>query len=477
MAYTAPTANTVARGFTEQWLSLYDAELEPQVWPELYQKYGQGFGIFDCLTVAGQTFNVKSDDIKAFEEGALVRPVKLNASGITAMTSAGDAISFTLATTEYDTDGNCYLRAGDTIIIPSKFMSGQDTPAEFLVTSVGASGAACAATPLDASAQITSTVTASSYLMVGATRYARGTAQPTARSRGLYSRTFETGISKESMHLEGGQVMQATYRAKMKNGGEGLINRYQAETEFALNSQLNSALLVSDDNDNSVTQTAHSTASNAVQSTVGIWNWLDSLGQKLNYAVKISLPDLYTAKELLRSQGVVETEVLFGMGDKLSRGVETLGLDFIKEYSGGSNLMDGMQSIGIRPNRITIGNVTFVLKELAGFTNPATFGTDADYWGNAGFMIPMSNVTVKSSDIAVAGIEGGKIVIPNVALGYVNNEGENRTRIIQDVAGVNGIGLKATHAYDDYHFYMLTEYMLVAMQVNQMIRLLKEGTY
>ena len=477
MAYTAPTANTVARGFTEQWISLYDAELEPQVWPELYQKYGQGFGIFDWLTVAGQTFNVKSNDITAFEEGALVRPVQLNASGISAMISAGDDITFVLHTNEYDDNDDTYLRVGDTIIVPSKFLSGRDTPAEFLVTAVGADGANCTASPLDATTQITSTVTASSYLAVGATRYARGTAQPAARSRGLYSRTFETGISKETLHLEGGQVMHETYRAKMKNGGSGLLNRYQAEGEFSLNNQLNLALLVSDDNSNTLTQTSHASKSNAVRSTTGLWNHLDSLGQSLNYAIKPSLPDLYTAKELLRSQGVVETEVLWGMGDKLSRNVEALTLDYVKEFSGGSNLIDGMGAIGIKPKSITVGNVRFVLKEMAGFTNPATFGTDSDYWGNAGFMIPMSQVTVKSSDIAIEGIEGGKISIPNVALGYVNNNGENRTRILDDVAGVNGVGLKATHAYDDYHFYMLTEYMLVAMQVNQMIRLLKEGTY
>jgi hypothetical protein len=189
------------------------------------------------------------------------------------------------------------------------------------------------------------------------------------------------------------------------------------------------------------------------------------------------LNDFYTAKELLRSQGVVDTEVLFAVGDKLSRGVETMGLEYLKEFSGGSNLLQGMNSIGIRPKAYTVGNVTFNVKELAGFTNPNTFGTDADYWGNAGFMIPMSQVAVKSSDIMIEGIEGGKVVIPNVALGYVNNAGENRTRILQDVAGVNGLGLKATHDGDEVSWYMLTEYMLVAMQVNQMIRLLKEGTY
>ena len=478
MAYTPPTANTVTAGYNEQWRTIYDLEFPLVVWQQWYQKYSKGFGIFDWLTVAGQTFNVKSNSIKAFEDGADVRPIRINASGITAQTSAGDDITFRLHANEYDTNNDTYLRVGDTISIPSKFLSGQDTPMEFLITAVGAtSGADCTGKALSSTAQITSTVTANSYLMVGATRYARGTAQPAARSNGTYSRTFETGISKETLTIEGGLIMQESYRQQIKGGGEGVWNRAQLQTEFSMNNQMNNALLLSDENTNSLTQTANSGNSNEVRSTVGLWNWLDSLGQELNYAVKISLPDLYTAKELLRSQGVVDTEVLVAMGDKLSRGFETLGLEFIKEYSGGSDLVQGMSNIGIRPQALLIGNVNFVFKELAGFTNPATFGTDADYWGNAGMMIPMTQVTVKSSDIAINGIEGGKIVIPNVALGYANNNGENRTRILQYVAGVNGVGLAATHAWDEFSRYMLSEYMLVAMQVNQMIRLLKEGTY
>jgi len=478
MAYTPATSNTVTRGFTEQWNTIYDLELEPQIYPQWFQKYNKGFGIKDWLYVAGQTFNVKSNTITAFEDGADVRPVRLNASGISAMTSAGDSITFRLHSGGYDTNNDTYLRVGDTISIPAKFMSGQDTPAEFLVTAVGATASAdCTAYPLNSAAQITSTVTASSYLKVGATRYARGTAQPSARSLGAYSRTFTTGISKETLNIEGGQIMQSSYRSKTKGGGEGLWNRAQLQAEFSLDNQMNDALLVSDENTNSLTQTAHSTKSNAVRSTVGLWNHLNDLGQELNYSTKLALTDLYTAKELLRSQGVVDTEVLFAMGTKLSRGFETMGLEYIKEFSGASNLMQGMDKIGIRPKAVTIGNVTFNAKEFAGFSNPNTFGTDADYWDNAGFMIPMSQVTVKSSDIAIDGIEGGKVSIPNVALGYVNNNGENRTRILKYVAGVNGVGLDATHAYDDFSGYMLTEYMLVAMQVNQMIRILKEGTY
>lgn len=477
MAYTPLTSNVKTTGFTEQWHSIYDLEFEPQVYPQWFQKYNKGFGIKDWLYLAGQTFNVKSNTITAFEDGALVRPVQLNASGITAQTSPGDMITFRLHANEYNTDGDTYLRVGDTISIPAKFMSGQSTPAEFRVTAVGATASAdCNAWPLDAAAQITSTVTASSYLMVGATRHARGTGQPSPRSYGAYSRTFTTGISKESLLIEGGQIMQASYRSKVKGGGDGLWNRAQLLAEFSLDNQLNYALLLSQENTNDLTEATQRSTNNAVRSTVGLWDHLEDYAQKLNFAIAFSLNDFYTAKELLRSQGVVDTEVLLGMGDKLSRGFETLGLEYLKEYSA-SNLLESMTKIGIRPKVITIGNVNFVAKEFAGLSNPQTFGTDADYWGNAGFMIPMSQVSVKSSDIAIEGIEGGKVVIPNVALGYVNNNGENRTRILKYVAGVTGVGLDASHQYDEFSGYMLTEYMLVAMQVNQMIRILKEGTY
>lgn len=476
MAYTPATSNTVVSGFTEQWRSIYDLEFEPQVYPQWFQKYNKGFGIKDFLYIAGQTFNVKSNSITAFEDGALVRPIRIDSNGISTQTSAGDAISFYVHDDEYDSNGDCYLRAGDTIIVPSKYLSGQDTPAEFLITTASAVNVAWAASPLDSAAQITTKVPANAYLQVGATRYARGTGQPKARSYGAYSRTFYTGISKETLEIEGGQIMQASYRSKVKGGGDGLWNRNQLLAEFSLDNQMNTALIISDYNSNSVTQSAHSGNSNSVRSTTGLWNHLDDYAQKLPWAVAISINDMYTAKELLRGQGVVDTEVLLGMGTKLSRGFETMGLEFLKEYSS-SNLMSGLESIGIRPKAFTVGNVTFVAKEFAGLSNPQTFGVDADYWDNAGFMIPMSQVTVKTSDILIAGVEGGKVVIPNLALGYVNNNGENRTRILQYVYGVNGVGGTATHEYDDFAGYMLTEYMLVAMGCNQFIRLLKEGTY
>lgn len=476
MAYTPATSNVVTAGFTEQWASLYDLEFEPQIYPQWFQKYNKGFGIKDFLYIAGQSFNVKSNTIKALEDAALVRPIRIDSNGISTMTSAGDAISFYVHDDEYDSNGDCYLRAGDTIIVPSKYMSGQDTPAEFLITTASAVNVAWAASPLDSAAQITTEVPANAYLQVGATRYARGTAQPSARSYGAYSRTFYTGISKETLEIEGGEIMKASYRSTIKGGGDGLWNRSQVQAEFSLDNQMNTALLVSDYNSNSLTQVAHSGSSNAVRSTTGLWNHLDDYAQKLNFAVAFSINDLYTAKELLRSQGVVDTEVLFGMGDKLSRSFETAGLEFLKEYSA-SNLLEGMTKIGIRPKVVTVGNVSYIAKEFAGLSNPQTFGVDADYWGNAGFMIPMTQVTVKSSDILIDGIEGGKVVIPNLALGYVNNNGENRTRILKYVAGVTGLGLPASHAYDDFSGYMLTEYMLVAMGCNQFIRVLKEGTY
>jgi hypothetical protein len=150
-----------------------------------------------------------------------------------------------------------------------------------------------------------------------------------------------------------------------------------------------------------------------------------------------------------------------------------MGLEFIKDNS--STDLKALDDVGFGLKSFSKLGIKFHMRELVGFSNPQTFGVDANYFGNAGLIFPMSEVTVKSNDF-IGGTDG-KIVLPNIALGYLNNQGENRTRIIQFVAGVNGMGLPATNQYDNVKGYMLTEYSVIANQVNQWVRVLKTGTY
>lgn len=479
ITYSAASSNTKVRPYGLDYYSLASFEFKPGIWAEWYQKYGKGFGLMDFLKMAGSVVNVNRDTVTAFEDGSIVRPIRVNSSGISTSTTAGDDIAFTLHADEYDTNNDTYLRIGDSIIIPPAYLS-EDVPAEYRVSSVGAtSSAACAATPLRSTAQITTAVPANAYLNVGPTSYGRGMGQPSARSTYGYQRSFYTRILKESVDMVGGLQAQQSYRQELKNGGEGLWMRAQVEAEFNLDNQVDQAIFLSDYNNNSVTGTDAYSGSAAIKTTKGLWNHLEDLAQELNYVTRFSMTDFETAKELFRSQGVVTTEIGFVVGPHLVTQLDNMGLDYIKEYSGGTDLTKTMGELGIDFNVFKKNGLKFICKELASFSNPNTYGVDnlGTYLGNAGVMIPMTDVTISDPSRFFDGSEGGKVSIPNLSLGYLNNNGEDRTRIFQVVAGVNGLGLEAKTQYDKVDAYFLTEFMLVAMQVNQMIRVLKQGTY
>lgn len=486
MAYTKASGNVKTREYGLEYYALSSFEHEPAILGEYYKKYGKGLGFYDFLTIANNVVDIyrqgsgglTRDTITAFEEGAEVQPIRVNASGISTSTTAGDSISFTLHADEYDSDNNTYLRVGDSIIIPPEYLS-ENNPAAYRVSAVGAtSSAACTATPFRATAQITTSVPANAYLMVGFTSFGRGSGQPSPKSTYGYQRSFKTHIIKDEMEITGGMIAQETYRENLKGGGEGLFLRSQLETERRLDGQADSAIFLSDENDNSVTETDANSNTVSVKTTKGLWNHLEALAQELNYVTRFSISDFDTAKDLFRSQGVVDTEVAFLVGPKLVTQLDNMGLDFIKEYSGGSDLSKNMNELGINFNAFNKNGMKYVCKELVSFSNPNTYGTDklANFLGNAGIMLPMADVKISDPNRWFSP-EGGTVSIPNVSVGYLKNNGEDRERIFKVRAGMNGINLPAMEEYDRISGGFLSEFALIAMQVNQMIKVVKQGTY
>lgn len=482
ITYAPATSRTSAAEYGLEYYSLASFEFEPGIWGEWFKTYGKGFGIHDFLTFAGNTVSIARDEIRAFEDYALEKPIKIGTSEIavdsTSLT-AGDAITFYLDSTEYNAQGNTYLRVGDSIIIPAKYLS-EDIPAVYRVSVVGATSAAtCTATPLRATAQITTAIPVGTYLAVSATSYGRGMGQPAAKSTYGYYRDFKTHILKESLEITGGMIAQQSYRQKLKNGGEGLWTRAQLEAEFLFNSQKDKVIFLSDENTNSLTGTDSHSANVAIKTTKGWWNHMDALAQELNYVTRFSITDFDTAKDLFRSQGVVDTEIAYLVGPALVTQLDNMGLDYVKEFSGGSNLIDSMGKVGVSVNAFTKNGLNFVCKELVSFSNANTYGVSdlGTYLSNAGAMVPMTEVTVTDSANNFGEGVGSKVKVPNLSLGYLNNDGEDRTNIFKIVGGVNGLNISASHQYDKVEGFYLSEFMVVAMNVNQMIKVVKQGTY
>ncbi len=479
MAYTPASSNTVTDAHGSQWLSLYSAELEPQVLREVYAKYGKGFDILDMLSLVGKEVSLKSQSLTAFQEGAYKVPIQLNAEVSTG--SIDTVFNFYIKTTMYDANGSVNLRPGDTIFIPGFYVS-KTYDVQLSVVTVGASGEVCTARPLENSITIATAIPINTYLQVGPTLYARGTSQPSAKSRGWYSRSYSTAISKETAEIYGGVNAQQLYFVPRKGvpGQQGIWSQAWADAEFSLDEQINTQLLIGQPNENSVVQTDVGAASGTVRSTKGLWMWMSEASTDHVYANAWTEGDFDSIKDIFRANGVVDQKAAFAAGPKLYTQVENAALQYIKEFSGGSDLVTAAGEVGFMLKAFQKSGVTYSLCELASFSNQNTFGAnDKNYYAYAGMIIPETEVTIQDSEgiYNTLGETGGKMKIPNVCIGYLQNNGEDRKRVIKPVAGVNGMGFDSTELYDRVQLALLSEYALVANGLEQMVRILKDGTY
>ena len=482
MAIISPvTSNTRGGAYGANWGSVYSLELEPQVWKQWFQAYGNGFKIKDFLTIAGQTVAVQARDIDAFTDQALEKAVRVDSSGIAySGHSSNAARTFKLHANEYlDGDGatavSPYLLAGDTVFIDPAYTN-LDVPSQWLVTAVGTSGANCTMYPLDSACVMTANVPANGYLMVGPNLRGIGTGQPGPRKSGTTSDTFYTAILARTAEIKGGVNAEKLYRNDLdKSGRNTLWSKAQVETEMQLDFDMDKQILLGQINDNTsnAVNADRDSSNQSVRSTKGLWNWIESDGMEQAYAGSYDLAYFDQIKEYLRSQGVTDTTVSFMAGSNLHKQVENTVLDYIKAYSGGSDLVRNLGQVGFNVQSFLKNGITCELAEIVSFDNANTYAVMDTYFRDAGIVIPQSLATISSMGISA----GEKVKIPNVAIGYLKGNGEDRERMVHPVAGVNGYGYPAVDQYDDVRLFIKTEFMLIVNLANQMLKIVKEGTY
>jgi hypothetical protein len=191
-----------------------------------------------------------------------------------------------------------------------------------------------------------------------------------------------------------------------------------------------------------------------------------SHGGSQQYDGNYAISNFDDVKDMFRSQGVINQAALFAVGSGLHRMVENSGLDFLKEYSGGTDLMRGLDGVGIEFKKILKNSILFSLVELATFDNPQTYGLAAYDWKNSGFIVPNEFGQAKMGDFG-----SETVTLSNLTLGNKNYNGEDRTRVSGVLAGVNGMGHRSfVDTYDDVRGELLTEFMLIATKRNQMIK-------
>jgi hypothetical protein len=466
ISVNAPSSNVVSQYYGLQWITKNSSVIKPEYRRQLYEKYGKGVGARDIFFVAESIVDVPNQVINTFQKEAPLFVVKLGSAISTG--SAGTDITVILDSTCYDSSDNGPLRVGDDIYIPTTYLTaGTLLPRAYRVTSISGTGASaeytCKPYAKDGgfyttASRIVTEVPAATYLMIGANSFAAGTGQPAGQTDTLETLSFYPRILKESFDIEGGQIAQSFYEATGMEGSKALLNQALMETEFKLDVKESRFFTFGERTDNStMTQTSESTVSNAVVSGAGLFPHADKYGQKLSYTGDFVLDNLYEVGILQASQGITNGTSVVMVGQELGRDVEADAYELIKGYSGGTDLLDKVKKeFGLDVNAFFFDGRTYVIwrpSELADPTGAGLYtGTDYAYnYATMGLVVPKTNVTMDFMG------QRNK-TFPNVQIGYVNRNGENRRRVLSYNKGVNGIegmGQDVSSGYDGVHGYML----------------------
>jgi len=469
---------SVQAAYNANFDSLYSAILKPQVWADLIKRYGKGIGLHDILYFAERTAPVKAHTTTLFEEGAIHKLITTGAA-VTATTVAPGNMLLYLAAADFDINSKAFLAVGDQVIVPPKYLT-QDAAATYepkhfqVITAVGTTTARLyTCTPLDEGVAIASTIPGGTQLMVTPGNYAPGSDGAKPKSTGWYSKTYNTSIKKAAWAIEGSSQSNERYFEHLRGGGTGIFTRATMEADFHLTKAINDELLLGEVPDN-LTQHNRDSDDNDVYGTLGLWPTMNSYGMKQFYTAPYAITDFDAIKDLFLSQGVINSNAIFGVGSTLNQYIENSGLDFLKDYSGGTDLMRSFNTMGIEFKYIKKNSIQFQLQEIASFGDPTAFGASAYYFKEAGFICPDVDVTVRSN----MGDAGSAIKMKNLLLGYKNYNGENRTRVSKvrpGMADINGLGGNiAVDGYDDIRGDLLSEFALFVLKPNQMIRVMPD---
>lgn len=469
----AITNNTRYGAYDAKWASVYTLMDFPQYFPELQKRFGKAFEILEFLKFAGQEGTCAAQTITQFEEGAPERYITLH----TASGTAGAGVAFTLEIEEWDTvtnGGRSAVAVGDKVAIPAAYCTVSGTkctlPQWYQVTAIAATTANpnepdtnITCTPLNALTVLAVTVPVGTKLMVTGGNYAPGSTGAKSKTSGWYSRTFTTAIKRTALAIEGSQQSSERYMEHLQGGGVGILSEATIKAEFRHDHAINYEILMGDTVDN-LTMTNRDSIANNVRGTMGIMPHLKASGCKQYFTSSYTVPDVDNIKKAFISQGVVDQSAAFFMGSELLRGIENNCLDFVKEYSGGSDFLSNLQNLQVGFKTIKKNGITLSLHELVSFSNPNTLGNYG--FDNMGFIIPSTQVTVRDSAM------GADVKVANLRLLWKNYNNENRGRVMMPIPGVNGHSSSPNFAvdqYDDYRFELLSEFLLAFTKVNQAI--------
>jgi len=458
--------------------SIYNTMLKPQIFGDYIKYYGGGVGMLGLAYLAGTTVSIAGPSKTVWEEGSFTKLVKLN--GPITIKAAGVDITFSLDAAEFDANHACYLNTNEIIVIPAEYIEEGNVPATiphgYQVT--GNNGGVDAARvytarPLLVTTELAVQVPDNTELMVRGGNYALESASGSGKSSGWYHREFYNSIKKWDWAIGGGTQSNQRYYEELKGGGTGILSKLTMEADHQLDLQVDDEIMLSNGVTNTtLTMVNRNGVAIPVAGTVGVLRHMEQRAMKQYYTAAYQMSDFDDIKDLLISQGVTERNVAFLQGSSLYRQIENSGLDFIKEFSGGTDLMKTLGEINIAFKAINKNGVYTVFKELPQLSDPTRYGAPAfnDYFKDLGFIVPEVDVTLSGGPENPTPMK-----LRNLTIGFKNYNGENRTRIVKDLPSVAGQGNVAIDTWDDSRGTMLSEFNVIFNGVNQCVLVMNDN--
>lgn len=453
------TSNVTAGGQTlTQIASLESAALIDRGFlPGIYKRHGRAFGFYDILTAANQVVDLPSQDTKVVEKLAPVRVLKTK----TAITAASGNLTMELHDDNFESGGTTTVaRVGFIVYFPQKYMpagvredrgymitaigDGDRTNSSLTLAPVSADGTSKTATALNAD------LPASTELSIGHSMFAPGSTGPTGLRDFPTTRTYKTGFIREAQEFDGSFFAHKGETIEI-DGQYLKLDPVLMESEMRLRDQKESAVIWAEENDNAllVQTSTQGGVSGVRKSSRGLLPWLDIAGQALYYTDG-DFSIFNDIIDTLQTQGVYSKTVTLFCAPRFAQMLSDEGHEYIRDYSGGTNLWDAAEGkIGFTPTVYEYGQVKFYVHTVASFMKPASYGyidsdDEAQYVaGNICIAVPDGKVTVNEwGNLA-------NVSIPNLWMGYVNRNGENRRNMIGRIKGLNGMGFEGIDIAND----------------------------
>jgi len=486
---TAVNQDGFVGGYNQSYIDTYSLaglvpEFKEQILPRLYKTYGRGFDLFNFVRLAGNEFFVKGEKLTAFEEAMQKTSATIAAVSPADTTyNPGDPIYIQLSSDDYGSNDERPLRIGDVVYIPGvKF--GKNYPVATQVTAIdttGTFGSLTAGTGTDTVYTLKtfdntldiSEAIGTATIVIGHTAFGRGAGQPEGKFRGVLQRSFLTGIAKDTVTIEGGINAMERQEVFTINGQPTIWDKGLIDVEFSLDRQIAMAVMLGQENNNvALTNTENGTPTKT-KSTKGFLPIVDALGQKLVLNTTFEYNDFDGVRDLHLSQGCIAKEYIIIASPKLYTQIEN-SMTAVLDNGSGSLYDAALQTMGVAYKRIIKNNRIYYLIEDESLANPYALGADGFGLNASGFVIPLEMVSTEINGQLTFGGEtfsnlSGKVMLPNIGVGYLSNNGEDRRRIIAPVAGVNGMGLPASHQYDKASIYLLSEFMFMFMKPNEIV--------